>query len=360
MKRRSFLGGIAAMSAALTGCTYAYGGGDERETVSIPSPHRQQAGYMFDRFADSSFIIGQSGMGWHRNQDGDMEFAVASRLSRVSQEGETVWRFKHDESTEAIAIGHSAYLLQDEQIVASPPIDSSPETQWSVEWTMTRPASVDHIAAVEDTVALVDGRTVSGYRESSNIWETTIDDPVQFIDGKHGGFAIRTADTLHWVDVEGEHIWERAVRSRSHEVTTHEEGVLLLDADAATVVDPSNGETIESYPISTGATLVRSHSSAIPVAHTGHIELLSRDITVPLDTDPEDLLVFKDDHVYLLRETDVVAADADGIRWRRPLDDRIQDVPLAGWVDGDRIGCLYAGGDIVFLQRIDKRRPLVW
>lgn len=366
MNRRTVLAGGMALTSMVAGCTYAAGGGDLHDAVSIPTPSQGTQEYMFETIGESSFVVGQSGMGWFRDEDGEMDFSVATTTSLVDRFGETTWRFRHGEPTEAMAIGDRAFLLQEAQLVASPPIDpqgmagSGVETHHEAAWTVPVSSHEGMIAAVDETVAVVDGQSLIGYRDGAGIWETALDTPIQSIQHMHDGFALHTRGQLYWIDHDGTLAWNHTASARPENVGEIDSGVVLVGDDAIVVIDPADGSTIETFDDLADGSLARTHASAIPISRGGSVELLGEGISIPIGLGTHDYLIVDDNRVYVAQSDAVLAAHTDDILWERSLEPNRRGRPLFGWIDGERFGLVNASGTLMTFQRTDQGRPLIW
>ncbi len=410
MNRRRFLAALATGGVAATaGCGYAHGGGDVRETRSFASGVGSTGGFgRTARYltADDRIVRAITG-------DTAISFREPTQIDVFDRAGDSVWETDHHTVTVALATGRDAetvYLIEDPEeggdlvAFAGPEAageadehedeedpfttDSTPEG--SLIWRASVDGLAERVATDEDPppaagddrgAYLVFSGEVVAVRDGETAWRRSIGDADGRISTIHAGFAAAADgpavvlvgdDEVVALATDGDVRWRHAADATVDGDSPLAVEVPPLDAvptprvhvrdgERLFALDPADGTERWEAPVVDGhdpphtvngivAVPGRSGGDAIDAANGDPLWTTDRRVSSPFVAD--------DRRGYSVTGDAVTAVDADGLVWRRVLEDARGPV-IDGWIEADRVAFTFDDGRIVTLQRYDEETALL-
>lgn len=367
MNRRKMLAGVVTGGASfLTGCGFAHYAGAVREETSVPAPDQTNGRRFFDE-VDGGFVVGQTGMQWVRDYDGDMTFTTATRTIAFDRMGHRKWEAAIEYPAAAIAADRNVYVLAEDQVIALNPEGESTQhesgqlSEATIDWTADRSEIEWPIGAAEGYVYGRAGTGVAALSRGEIQWNVELSEPPLDLVPHEAGVIVVESDRVIALNTEGITVWSKRTEREASVVV---KGGLVAGRgdDNLWIVDRHTGEIRWSQDISSGGGPPTVGSDTVDVA-TGNgikrydLESGAHQWDIATGHRPRSFIVPTADELYAATAGGQVLCAVDGeVRWVRTFDQT--DDPIDGWVVGDRVAFLYETGDIRWFQRRAEDIPL--
>ncbi len=404
MNRRRFLAALATGgTAAIAGCGYAHGGGDVRETRSFGG--RSTTGG-FARAVEHA--VGDDRIVRAVTGETPFSFGEPTEIGVFDRAGDPVWEVAHDAVTAALATDRAAetvFLVEDLEEGADLLAFDGPETlgetdrgddegtgslpEGSLAWRTSVDGLVERVEEDGRTPPMAgDGREtylalsdeVIAVRDGTVAWRRSfdVDDRIYAI---HAGFDAETAGPAAVVvadhavvalAADGDVRWRHAAVPSEGESSSSDDGppavevppidavpaprVHVRDGDRVLALDPADGTRQWEVTVVDGEDPTHAVEGIVAVAGRdagGAVDAANGEVLWTTDRRTASPLVADAERGYSVTGDAVRAVDADGIAWRRELDDA-GGVVIDGWVEPGRVAFAFDDGRIVTLQRYDE------
>lgn len=410
MRRRRFLAALATgCSAAIAGCGYAYGGGDVRETRSFGG--RSTTGG-FGRAVEHA--VGDDRIVRAVTGETPFSFGEPTEIGVFDRAADPVWEADHDAVTAALATDRAAetvFLVEDPEEGADLVAIDGPETlgetdqgddggtgsspEGSLAWRASVDGLVERVEEGGRTPPMaVDARgaylalsdEVVAVRDGAVAWRRSFDGDDGRIHAIHAGFdagttgptAVVVADrAIVALAADGDVRWRHVAGSSGGEPSPPDDGpsddgppavevppldavpaprVHVRDGERVLALDPSDGTRRWEATVVDGGDPPHSEEGVVAVAGRdagGAIDAANGEVLWTTDRPTSSPLVADAGRGYSASGDVVRAVDADGLAWRRELEDGGGRV-IDGWIETDRVAFAFDDGRIVTLQRYDE------